>query len=47
MTRQRKIIIYVATSADGYIARRDGIRVHYAVAQTAEKQKGAAKKGKR
>ena len=24
MTRQRKIIVYIATSADGYIARRDG-----------------------
>lgn len=24
MTEQRKIIVYIATSADGYIARRDG-----------------------
>ena len=24
MKRERKIIVYIATSADGYIARRDG-----------------------
>jgi len=24
MAKQRKIIVYIATSADGYIARRDG-----------------------
>jgi dihydrofolate reductase len=24
MTKQRKIIVYIATSADGYIARPDG-----------------------
>jgi hypothetical protein len=30
--RDRKIIVYIATSADGYIARTDGgvARLHYA-----------------
>jgi hypothetical protein len=29
--RRRKIIVSIATSADGYIARPDGVRLHYAV----------------
>jgi len=42
MSRNRKIIVYIATSADGFIARKDGSvdwLVHYSAGSAANLNK--------